>query len=259
MNQQSPLRNSSGMDGVGELFRSGEGMAAADNYNDWVFALFAPLIRGSVLEVGCGVGTFSHRIMRSGLSKSLFAIDSSAPAIRHCRAHFDASNADFECLDIGAVHGLYDLIVCMNVLEHVADDHKFLQELLQLLRPGGSLFLLVPAHRRLYSDFDRAAGHFRRYGKNSILALLADAPTRERLLVTQRYFNAIGALGYFGVYRVLGRKGSDQASRQIGFFDRLVVPVVRRIEPSWIPFGLSLITTLTRSADKIAPMSLPSR
>jgi SAM-dependent methyltransferase len=232
-------------------------MAAADNYHGWLFSLFAPLIRGSVLEVGCGVGTFSARILRSGLASSFAAIDTSPAAIRHCRARIHAEDGVFNCLDLAAVPGSYDLVVCMNVLEHVEDDRQFVKRLLELLRPGGSCFLVVPAHARLYSAFDRAAGHFRRYSKSALFALVSVQAGAERLLVTQRYFNAIGAVGYFLTYAVLRKSGLDPAPRRIAFFDRWVVPLARRIEPRWTPFGLSLITTVERPAESAALSPAP--
>ena len=53
----------------------------------------------------------------------------------------------------------------LNVLEHIEDDTKEINEAFQKLNPGGFLIILVPAHNNLYSEFDKAIGHFRRYNK----------------------------------------------------------------------------------------------
>ena len=60
--------------------------------------------------------------------------------------------------------GLFDLILCLDVIEHVADDLEFLTDLgRRFLRPGGKLLCSVPAWPVLFSRHDVALRHFRRY------------------------------------------------------------------------------------------------
>jgi SAM-dependent methyltransferase len=59
--------------------------------------------------------------------------------------------------------GRYDLLFLFDVLEHIEDESEFLQSVGFHLAPGGSLLINVPAHQFFYSDYDRAAGHVRRY------------------------------------------------------------------------------------------------
>ena len=51
----------------------------------------------------------------------------------------------------------------LNVLEHIKEDKKELEEAYNKLKNNGHLIILVPAHNKLYSKFDEAIGHFRRY------------------------------------------------------------------------------------------------
>jgi SAM-dependent methyltransferase len=227
------------------LFVSSEGMAGATNYNRWTFRLFERFLRGRVLEVGCGVGSFTEMVLASGKADTITSIDVSAAAVEFCKQRFDGRAVTFACQPVEDVSGRFDAILCMNVVEHIENDRAAVAHLLELLAPGGVLFLLVPAHPTLYNTFDRAAGHHRRYTKRSMRRVLeeaADAPFD----LQQYYFNSVGALGYYVVYSILGRWPAGGASGEIGFFDRWIVPAMRRVEGTWLPFGLSLISVVTK-------------
>jgi SAM-dependent methyltransferase len=135
----------------------------------------------------------------------------------------------------------------MNVLEHIEDDRSALDHMLSLVRPGGTLFLLVPAHAFLFSAFDTAGGHFRRYNKRGMRDLFSRAVPPEGISLDQFYFNTIGAAGYWAVYRLMQKQPRGGAESEIGWFDRAVVPWQRRLEPRWAPFGLSLVSIAKRS------------
>jgi SAM-dependent methyltransferase len=63
--------------------------------------------------------------------------------------------------------GLFD------VVEHMADDAGFLDQVRRALAPGGRLYLTTPAYPALWSGEDESAGHFRRYTRRGLTALLA--------------------------------------------------------------------------------------
>lgn len=70
---------------MSELFTSAEQMQKATNYNQWTFEQFEKYIKGEVLEVGCGVGSFTKLITEQSKFDSLYCIDISAPAIDHIK------------------------------------------------------------------------------------------------------------------------------------------------------------------------------
>ena len=102
------------------LFVSGIEMSEADNYNDWTFSLFAPYLRGRVLEVGCGVGSFTRRIVARGGFDSLLSIDVAAEAVAHTAKHIRHPALSCRQQDVRETTGKFDAIICMNVLEHMA-------------------------------------------------------------------------------------------------------------------------------------------
>jgi SAM-dependent methyltransferase len=77
----------------------------------------------------------------------------------------------------------FDLIGLFDVVEHVADDVSLLRDAAALAVPGGFVLLTVPADPRLWSKFDRYAGHYRRYTRRALEGLLRDAGLEQvRLL-----------------------------------------------------------------------------
>lgn len=233
-----------------ELFESAAGMAGATNYADWTFSLLAPFVRGRVLEVGCGVGTFTQRILNAPGVTRVVGIDISPAAVERCRASVHGAKTELRVADVREMSGLFDLVVCMNVLEHIEDHAGALRHMLGLVAPGGTLFLLVPSHQWLYSSFDRESGHWRRYNKRDMHRLLERVAAGMPISIRQFYFNGIGALGYGVVYKLLRKPPRASAASEIGWFDRVMVPIQRRLERSWLPFGISLVTVVTKGSTR---------
>jgi hypothetical protein len=67
-------------------------------------------------------------------------------------------------------------VTLLDVLEHQEDDHGFMVELVGKMAPGSILLLTVPALPRLWSSWDVALGHFRRYERASLLACIDGLP-----------------------------------------------------------------------------------
>lgn len=227
-----------------ELFPSSEQMRHADNYAQWTFGLFERFITGAVLEVGCGVGTFTRLIAGHAACESLHSIDISPPAVACVKAQGLPAKVAVECRDLIEVEGHYDLVVCMNVMEHVEDDIAFLEKLFALLGENGVLFLLVPAHEWMYCSFDKAGGHFRRYSRRSLNRhRIPEAVAR----IEQYYFNMIGAIGFWAVYGLLRKEPAKDPKYEIGFFDKVIVPLSRRLLPTRVPFGISLVSVYRKA------------
>jgi SAM-dependent methyltransferase len=130
----------------------------------------------------------------------------------------------------------YDSIVLINVLEHIQDDAVALKQLAGALKPGGRLVLWVPALPRLYSDFDRRVGHFRRYRLRTLADLVESAGLA---VVDARYVNVAGALAWWVLAKKLGQVPTTSA--RVRLFDRAFVPIVRRLESvRRPPFGQSI-------------------
>jgi hypothetical protein len=111
-----------------------------------------------------------------------------------------------------------------------------------VLPGGGVVVLLLPAFPGLYGPIDRNLGHYRRYTGRSVARLAAEAGLKLQNL---RYMNAAGFFGWWANARIFRREA--QSARQIAVFDRLIVPLMSRIESILPPpFGQSLIAVLKK-------------
>src|SRR5260370_1077143 len=70
----------------------------------------------------------------------------------------------------------FDSVYSVHVMEHIANDRQFLEEMLALTRSGGNVIILVPALPFLFSELDRNIGHYRRYNKKMVRALIRGLP-----------------------------------------------------------------------------------
>lgn len=119
----------------------------------------------------------------------------------------------------------FDSIIYIDVLEHIEDDAAEVMEAVRRLRPGGNLIVLGPAHNWLFSPFDRAVGHFRRYSAADLRAL-----TRPELkLISLRELDFVGILASLANRSVL--KQDIPTVSQILLWDRFIVPISRLLDP----------------------------
>jgi SAM-dependent methyltransferase len=123
-----------------------------------------------ILSLGCGTGTELAALSTWG---PVTAVDHDRQALAllsrpDCSA---VSLADVSALPFAAA--CFDVAVALDVLEHVGDDHRAVDQVLRVLRPGGLLLVTVPAMPGLFGPHDRALGHCRRYDRQAVRRLLA--------------------------------------------------------------------------------------
>ncbi len=197
--------------------------ANAVNWKAYFRSRIATYVRGDVLEVGAGLGG-TTRVLCDGRQRSWLCLEPD-PALA-------AELADEERLlpfaieptiKIGVVADLpskqlFDCILYIDVLEHIEDDKAELDRAAAHLRPGGAVIVLSPAHDCLFSEFDKAIGHFRRYDKAMIRGLRPAGADLHRAF----YLDSVGMLASLA-NRWLLRSGSPNVG-QVKFWDRLLVP-----------------------------------
>ena len=119
-------------------------------------------IRGKVLEVGAGCGSFTRDYINEEIDVTLTETDNKN--FLDLKKNFGLTkNINISNKEIFDVDGKFDTILYLHVLEHIEDDLRELQEIEKKLNEGGHLVIMVPRHQKLYSTFDKSIGHFRRY------------------------------------------------------------------------------------------------
>jgi SAM-dependent methyltransferase len=112
---------------------------------------------------------------------------------------------------------LFDVIIYIDVMEHIRDDRNEMKTAAQHLKKDGRLIVLSPAHQWLFTDFDLAIGHYRRYNKKTLLSIAAGVLTLERMF----YLDSVGFFASFANRFFL--KQSMPTLKQIRFWDKVVV------------------------------------
>jgi SAM-dependent methyltransferase len=118
--------------------------------------------RATIIDVGCGTGA---NLAHLADDYDCVGIDTSPDAIRLARLRFPRVRflAGTAPRDLGPIIDRARLILLSDVLEHVADDFALFSELLAAAPLGTYFLITVPADRSLWSEHDRAFGHYRRY------------------------------------------------------------------------------------------------
>lgn len=219
-------------------------MSPARNYFSWQSRMVSREIGRRVIEVGCGIGNFTETIIDR---EAVLGVDVDATCVAQFRSRFsDQQHVQAEVCDVSSEDFLgltefgADSCIALNVLEHIRDDQKALANMASVVKPGGSIVLLLPAFSSLYGPIDRNLGHYRRYSQDSIRET---AKSLGLVISKLSFVNFAGFFGWWMNARVL--KLEAQSPKQIGVFDRWLVPMMsrveKRIEP---PLGQSLLAVL---------------
>ena len=220
-------------------------MTQAKRYFDWQSDLSKAQLGRRVLEVGCGLGNFTERLLDREL---VLGIDIDPQCVRHHQARFagqpQVRSRVLDALDPAFLelrHEGIDSIVCLNVLEHIEQDRTVLERMQEVLPSGGRVVLMIPAFMALYGPIDRHLGHYRRYTRAGLTETAMRAGLRPRQL---HYMNSVG---FFGWWLNSKMQRQQQSEAQIATFDNYVVPVMARVE-GWVrpPFGQSLFAVLEK-------------
>jgi SAM-dependent methyltransferase len=228
-----------GHDPIGEAAL--ETISELGRFNRWMYETIRPHCHGRMLEVGSGIGNLSRCFLDDGCD--LVLSDLRAPYVRRLQDDFpgrrvesiDLVHPRFEAV-YGQHLGAFDTVFALNVVEHIADDVKALENCRRLVRAGGAVVILVPAYEWLHNRLDVHLGHYRRYTRGS----LVDAFGRAGLEVTHtQYFNAVATAGWAMTGGLFAREEIPHAEASL--FDRLV-PLWRWVDKAvGERFGLSVI------------------
>ena len=218
----------------------------ASRYHAWMFSQIQDFVGSRVLEVGAGSGNLTHLLP---LAAMVTALDESRAALDVAVRRAGSRRLDIVVADITdpaaaemlACRG-FDTILCSNVLEHVDDERAAAANMHAILKPqSGHVLLIVPAHARLFGSLDRAAGHFRRYSRSDLTALLNNVGFE---IQRAHYMNALGAFAWYINGKIIRTSdlNAQSVNAQALVFDRFAVPVLRRLESVLKPpFGQSLV------------------
>jgi SAM-dependent methyltransferase len=204
--------------------------AQARNWKNYWSGRIRPHFGKSVLEVGAGLGTNTPYLLGPEQESWLCLEPDGALTAQVPTMLADHPQRGIVRTRTGFLRDLpagetFDTILYIDVLEHIEDDHGEMRAALAHLSPRGKIIVLSPAQPGLFTEFDRALGHYRRYTRQTLRAC---TPAGAALL-------EIFALDSFGLMASVANKlflhQSMPTPKQILFWDRTLVPISRLIDP----------------------------
>lgn len=203
--------------------------AKATNWKSYLKSLMKPYLKGHILEVGAGMGSNTVLLTDSPYQKWL-CLEPDAQLFQVLKSTIELNHIS-NCSAIkGTIDSLekknrFDSILYLDVLEHIEDDRTELLKAFECLEVGGYLIIVGPAHQWLFTPFDAAIGHYRRYNKMMLESLLSE----EMKVIDLLYLDCVGLLASLANKLVL--KQSKPTIKQIKTWDRLMVPLSTKIDP----------------------------
>ena len=220
-----------------------EAMAGLDGYYTWILDEIRPFLGTHMAEIGAGIGTFTDILAREHVHPrpncQLRAFEPAGnlyPRLRENLAskhpdlvrasRLDTSNAYFQ--PSGAE---FDTLIMINVLEHIADDAQGIRLAHDSLEAGGTLVVFTPALPCLFSAFDKAVGHHRRYKKEELRRLFLD---NGFTVLKLKYMDCLGVCPWYLRFVVGGSLSINPGLART--YDKWFVPVTRCVETLWEPW-----------------------
>jgi ubiquinone/menaquinone biosynthesis C-methylase UbiE len=203
----------------------------AHNWKSYYAGKIIPFLGNNVLEVGAGIGS-TTKTLCDGSQDRWICLEPDVEMSGMVRSKIDNGELPACCEAVTATTkdllregALFDSILYIDVLEHIEDDRAEIETAAALLKPGGHLFVLAPAHQRLFTQFDKAIGHFRRYNRQTLTSVAPSTLKKVRLI----YLDSVGALA--SVANKIALRQSMPTHGQIRFWDRLLIPLSRVADP----------------------------
>lgn len=194
-------------------------LAFAPRYNAALVAEFASACASrmplsSVVDFGAGLGTLTGELR--ALAKTVIAIE---PELSYHPTLL--AKCDLVLTSLAQLSEPVDVIFTSNVLEHILDDEESMRALFGALKPGGLLFVYVPALPHLFSAMDTAVGHVRRYRKSELGAKLTGA---DFVLEALEYRDCVGVPASWWL-KARGAAAAHPSVGAVAFYDKWIFPL----------------------------------
>ena len=204
--------------------------AAATRWKRYFGRVLRPYLKGDILEAGAGIGGTTV-VLHDGSASSWTCLEPDAALAgqlaTRIASHGLASNTR---VVVGNLSSLapdlrFHCILYIDVLEHIEDDRSELERAGVRLHPDGTLVVLSPAHQWLFTPFDTAIGHCRRYN----LANLHRITPANLRLDRAFYLDSVGLLASLANKLLL--RQSQPTLKQVRFWDGVLVPASGVMDP----------------------------
>lgn len=209
----------------------------------WLLRVRSPVLTDTLLDCGAGTGRFALEMQEHC---RVFVLDDHEEALRLLRSRFRSDQIlSLSGDQVPLPDASLEYVTALDVLEHVPDDAAVVRGFHRLLKPGGIALVTVPASMALWSDWDVALHHFRRYHRRQLAALF---PAEQWDIISVNYTNVIA---YPAVWLLRRWRSWFPASNAARAEDRVPPAAINRLLKGLFvrlalsrlpfPFGVSLL------------------
>ena len=221
-------------------------MAGVPKFNLWMADAVRPYLGARVLEIGAGIGNMT----RTFVPRDRYTASDVNPhylgylrSFAEGKPYLDVRRLDLgRPRDVAELEGRYDTVVCLNVLEHMAEEAAALANIRTALAPGGRAIVLVPRGPGLYTRLDEVLGHRRRYTRAGLHGILEAGGFEVERIAD---FNRVTTPAWWFNGRVLKRERFSKVQLKIV---NMMTWLFRRLEGVLPWHGASLIAVARRPA-----------
>jgi SAM-dependent methyltransferase len=204
-----------------------------------------------VLDAGCGSGRTLQELLR--YDGELYGIEFDPDAAEIARERSVAEIRIGRIEELPWEDGFFDLITCLDVIEHTPDDRSALRELRRACKPGGHLLMTVPAYRALWSLHDIVNHHYRRYERRTLRPVAVETGWRVCRMTSFNSLLLAPAAAVRLTQRRRLRESDPEFTSELHLGPTWINSMLERplqLEANWIgrgrtlPAGLSLLALL---------------
>ena len=195
-----------------------ENFDKAHVWRKYIYFLIKKYFKDNFLEIGAGIGSFSKMYINKFTDITLTEAGTNNFNILK-KKFINNKNIKISNNLIQNINKKFNTIIYLNVLEHIENDVSEINDAIQKLNKDGYLIILVPAHQKLYTKFDKAIGHYRRYD----LEFFKKNKFNNAELIDLYYCDCLGYLLYF-INQFIFKEEIYPSKLKIFIWDKIFAP-----------------------------------
>lgn len=222
--------------------------------------LITPKKNQKVLDIGFGTGETMNYLQKILLNPVLHGVDASVVAVRFAKSRGHKMAKKGLATKLPYRSNTFDTTLALDVIEHIGNDQKVVDEIFRVLKPGGEAIITVPALSFIWSKHDTGQGHKRRYTRRRLVKLAKKTGFEVHFI---SYFNFILSpiiifirlIGRLKPFNKLGEYDSkinyDISDKKLinSFLKTIFVTEIKCLNFFRYPIGISAVVKFVKTND----------